>query len=210
MKQSYKLLLSLLIGIVALLFSSCGDLPLVQPPPASEVTLLTGECLTSTELTYNTSMSAINRSVKDLYIILDDYPYPDKYVIDLYFNPSFDRKPERSNIRNSTYRYDPTDEVFIQFGKDALRVQREYLKAYSQIIHITPGFYQNTTVFYNKEDVILTANKEFAGYAPGDNLIGLCLIPHSRHDIQLRITGIEEEVNNCFPFGRLRTCKQNS
>lgn len=128
-------------------------------PGIRYIRLLTGECLNSTELSY----------------YLPDGEDQQVYGNSFSFGFTFDlsSKTEKTDMMGWIYRVIPSDEIFETFGDGRKKVRKEYEAFYDLYPVYQPEYFDNDdgiiTILYNG-GISLIADKEFAGYAAGEEL----------------------------------------
>lgn len=168
-KKLYTLVFAL--PLTALCFSSCGKIASYSPP--REHMFVTGECLSDAELTY---------------YMPDDPPVSETIYTDDAFFFGFslnltDTQEERVGkgiIKNfrSVLRVIPSDKLFKAFGNHRKAVKAEFENIYECLGNDRAGVVANwstSTILYDG-GIRLTASRDFAGHAAGENL-GPYLIP---------------------------------
>ncbi len=127
-------------------------------PGTNYITLLTGECLNSTELSY----------------YLPDGEDQQVYGNSFRFGFTYDLNSniEKMDIPGWIYRVIPSDEIFETFGNNKKKVRNEYEALYELYPVYRPTSFDNDgiiTILYNG-GISLIADKEFAGHAAGEEL----------------------------------------
>lgn len=148
----------LILAIMPISFlSSCDKLPAAKfVPRVKSVSLLPGECLMDNELT----CIYCNQSNKGK-------TYLFRFLIDM------DIEREQMGFSRKDVdieRYRPTDDVFQQFGVNSEALKDAYNSVWNTV------YDTQSTFFY--DDIVLTADRDFAGISKGDNIAPL-FIPNS-------------------------------
>lgn len=154
-----RITLGIICPLVAIFFYSCSMLPAATPElEYREISLLPGECLMNNELTCLYCNPDPEAHYQFLFAINLDIEYE---VIEYahFFTTSYPK----------VHRHIPSDSVFKKFGGNSTKVKEEYDNVWNGI-----GNFSQSTFFY-KDDIILTADKEFAGVPAGENLAGLII-----------------------------------
>ena len=151
--------LSYILGVL-LFATSCELLPAGYHPP-KEYVFLTGECLASPELSYQT---------------LDENIWHDQLLFRFTLDLS-DTKVERivkSMIAmKEVFRTIPSDEKFRSFGSRRDVVKNEFNRSFDELrATLWSGEHDGSliTIVYDGGDITFTANRDFAGHPAGENL----------------------------------------
>lgn len=140
--------------VIGLVLMSCNH-TLFGTPDRIGKTLSPGECLSDTTLNLHYIIPRDNEIEFDFDLNLKDIKY-DSY-------------------KKSAIRYMPDDVAYTPFGNNASSVKSEFDHIFYEIEPNTPDRMSLCTILYNG-GLSLTANKEFAGYKPGENLAPLLYI----------------------------------
>ena len=128
------------------------------------ISIYPGECLKNTQLTYASHGRYRVENVPGC-----------QEALSISFKLSWDIESEW--IGANHYREVPPDAVFRTFGKDSWRVKKAYFNIYDDYYElVTPYLYSgiNTTV-YSYDEISITANREFGGIPPWNNLKSIML-----------------------------------
>ena len=147
----------LLISAAALCFItiSCNK---TGDPGEVEMTILPGECLTSSELSFPG-------------LRINDYPGSESFVFTCSFNK--DVIISRAGIPFASYEYKrvPSKEVYERFGANAEAVKESYDHYWNDCFvsgHMSGLMFASTIVY--ESGIKLIADKDFAGFKAGDNI----------------------------------------
>jgi hypothetical protein len=137
---------------IPLMLSSCAkNLPAQWPGPYPVISLVPGECIQGTELVLT---NHIIESIEGRQERVFGFKLVD--VVSKYEAPSEYFK-----------RFVPTDELFAQYGERAKAVKEKYEDIYRKNIAHNFNIY---TVSVDTLNIVLTADKDYAGIPAGDNL----------------------------------------
>ena len=152
----------LLLIFALTLLSACSDYPSIHPDLPIQ-NLLTGECLIDNNLEF--------------------IPFPDRVVVTYNDRPhlalTFQLNLEQSFEKIVYGGYIPPENVFNAFGDNSNTVRVAFNEVWSNLYQ-NQMFCDATTILY-KEGFSLTADKEFAGYAPGEN-INCIIFPNNHYE----------------------------
>ncbi|MBR4002089.1 MAG: hypothetical protein IKI89_06970 [Bacteroidales bacterium] len=164
----------LIIGVL-LVISSCLGFGGAATPEAHEISFIPGECLKSSKLqpAYYDAPTIIGAPTTDekapFWIYTDHRPKSLAFTLEM----DLDIKMESfSSFITSDYRYCPSDIIFKSFGNSSKLVKNEYETAYESIKN-SPDWVTHSlclSSIYYCGGMVITASKEFAGIAAGDNL----------------------------------------
>ena len=174
----------LLAAFPIVLLSSCDKLPAAHyEPRVDSISLLPGECLLDNELTC---------------VYCNQSGYGKSYL----FRFAMDLDIEKEEMGNCgrpylVERYRPTDDVFKQYGINSESLKDAYNSVWSTIDNT------QTTFFY--DDIVLTADTDFAGISKGENLAPLFMNPNSIDyaDIDSYVAPFSIQEDNML---RMETC----
>lgn len=145
---------------ISLLLTGCDSVLFSATDTPAETTLLTGECLNSTELKFDYS-TCFN---------IHDYYGPLSFVFG--FELDLEQTIEQEQLYPFDYRYVPSTSIMDAFGENRGRVQEDYETMYREVKHGN-GDFRLVTIFY-EDGASLIANKDFAGHPKGENLSPYC------------------------------------
>lgn len=169
---------------------SCDKIGIGASTPGAEIsTLLTGECLASTELSY--------------YEPSDDNQFRENRFLFSFGLDLSNHSKEKTDSRPKTYNWRdiPSDELFSTFGGNKWTVKFEFDGIYQDV---TDSFfasigrqdYSVITILYNG-GISLTCDSEFAGHAAGENLASL-ITCHPIYDSFVKESGENPVIAHCF------------
>ena len=144
-------------SILLVICCSCHRTPGLHRNPGPDISerdisLLPGECLVSNDLT----CTYCNQS-----------NYAKTYLFEFAIDLDIQAEQVGTNTVFKQVRHLPSDKVFQRFGSDEAQVREDYYNVCRELTHT------QTTFFYDKEDIVLTADAEFAGIPAGENIASL-------------------------------------
>ncbi len=175
--KKVRIICLILASIPISLLSSCDKSPAARCEPRVDfISLLPGECLMDNELTC---------------VYCNQSGHGKTYLFRFAMNLDIE-KEEMGNCGRPYLieRYRPTDDVFQQFGVNSESLKDVYNNVWSTID------YTQTTFFY--DDVILTADTDFAGISKGENLAPLFMNPNADIDSYVAPFSIQEDNMLCM------------
>lgn len=179
---------SLFVVCAALCLTSCGFT--AGTPEASTQTLLTGECLASTELSYYTPLTSEQQVDRNRFLF--------GFTMDL-SGHSKERTDNKMMALN--WRDVPSDEIFESFGADQKAVKNEFEKIYEEFsesycTRFHRSKYSIVTILY-AGGISLIANKDFAGYPAGEDL-GSLITCSPMYDNAVKESGENPVIASAF------------
>ena len=156
--RNVRIVCLILATIPISFLSSCDKLPAAKfEPRVKSVSLLPGECLMDNELTC---------------IYCNQNKHRKAYLFRFTVNMDIE-KEEMGFVRNYDHieRYRPTEDVLQQFGVNSESLKDAYNSVWSTINDT------QSTFFY--DDIVLTADQDFAGISKGENIAPLFMDSNS-------------------------------
>lgn len=197
-----QLINSITIITVTFLLSSCGKFGAARPC-ASEITICPGECLSSSEMVLSRDWAEIVPAIgrNELFVVIaTDMGSHMQYVV-------LRRNEEFGFITHESFT--PSDEVFAAFGEDAAQTKTSFWEAFdaygkSEGGKYLDGLISTSTVYINVDDIVITADTEFAGVPAGVNLASIVHITDCNQNQSVKpVPGIIVPKNH-FPLSN--TC----
>lgn len=150
---------------ILLLILSVTSCSIFEPQgvEVNERILLTGECLTSTELIYNHLDDDKDHLVRDNHFIFC-------FTLDV----ADVEKKTNQLLWPNTYDIKPAKRLYNLFGQNKKKVEERFNSLFDGFSETyksdwKSGSFDVTTILYNG-GISLIADKEFAGFSPGENL----------------------------------------
>ena len=172
-----QLINSIIITTVILLLTSCGKFG-AATPCASQISIVPGECLSSSEMVLFRDWAWIvpATGINELYVDIDTDMGSHMQRVVLSRDKEFGFVTAEGVI--------PSDDIFAAFGDDADQIKTSYWEAldnYGKLVDNSGklidsyegGLISATTVYINVNDIVITADTEFAGVPAGENLASI-------------------------------------
>lgn len=175
--MNYHFVFGPLIAVAALCFTtiSCsksGD------PCANEKTILPGECLNSSELSFTE-------------LRINDFTGPKSFVFNCSFDMEDDINPAGPPFASYDYKRVPSNEVYERFGANAKAVKESYDQYWNDcfVSGNMPELMFATTIVY-ESGMKLIADKDFAGFKAGENIVATAKESHKGEDGSAFLEGL--------------------
>lgn len=199
-----QLINSIIITTVILLLTSCGKFG-AATPCASQISIVPGECLSSSEMVLIRDWAWIvpATGINELYVDIDTDMGSHMQRVVLSRDKEFGFVTAEGVI--------PSDDIFAAFGDDADQIKTSYWEAFDNFGKLVDnsgklidsyegGLISATTVYINVNDIVITADTEFAGVPAGENLASIAHITDCSYNFGSKPISDIIVPQSFFPF----------
>ena len=147
-----------IIFFIMMIATFCFSCNKTGDPGEVEMTILPGECLTSSELSFPG-------------LRINDYPGSESFVFTCSFNKDVIISPAGFPFASYEYKRVPSKEVYERFGANAEAVKELYDHYWNDCFvsgHMSGLMFASTIVY--ESGIKLIADKDFAGFKAGENI----------------------------------------